>query len=156
MEVEGNKSMEELEFIRSAVSDPARRREPFTVKYMCDKKCSKEGFKFEDIAAILVEDDGKPHKINLCRNCYNLRLAERNESKVTNAGWKTTIEQKITREQAVGRLGNRWLRQQDVGEICSQEVVGKEDHWKRRRERCRWEQAGRMRHRTKTGSRFCV
>ena len=50
-------------------------RESFRVKYMCDKKCNKEGFKFNDIAAISVENDGKPHTINLCENCHSLRLA---------------------------------------------------------------------------------
>ena len=33
---------------------------------MCDKKCNKEDFKFYDIAALLEEDDGKPHTVNLC------------------------------------------------------------------------------------------
>ena len=32
-----------------------------------------------------------------CRNCYILRLAERSDSKVTNARWKTMIEQKVSR-----------------------------------------------------------
>ena len=52
---------------------------------MCDKKCTEDGFKFCDIADIVVADDGKPHTINLCRNCYNLRLAERDDTKGTNA-----------------------------------------------------------------------
>ena len=49
------------------------------IKYMCETKC------------------GMPHTINLCRHCHNLGLAERNESKVTNARWKTMIEQKVSR-----------------------------------------------------------
>ena len=32
-----------------------------------------------------------------CRNCHILRLAERSESKVTNARWKTMIEQTVSR-----------------------------------------------------------
>ena len=56
----------------------------------------------------LVAGDGKPQTINLCKNCYNLRLAERKESEVTNV-----------KEKA------RWLRQKDVATICSPRVVGK-------------------------------
>ena len=41
-----------------AVSGSAGCYEP---KFMCDRQCRKEGFKFCDIAAIMVEDDGKPH-----------------------------------------------------------------------------------------------
>ena len=52
---------------------------------MCDKKCNEEGFKFHDIAEIVVADDGKPHTTHLRRNCYNLKLAEREDTKGTNA-----------------------------------------------------------------------
>ena len=69
MEVDRDEGMEELSFISSAVSESAVSREPVRIKYMCDKKCNKEGFKFYDIAAVLVEDDGKTHTINLCGNC---------------------------------------------------------------------------------------
>ena len=44
------------------------------------------------MAAIVVEDD----TINLCEDCYNLRLAERKE-KVTNARWKAMIGKKSSR-----------------------------------------------------------
>ena len=123
MEVDEEEGMEDLTFVPSAVSDWAGWHEPLRVKYMCDQKCNKEGFKFYDIAAILVEDDGKPHTINLCRNCYSPRLAERNESVVTNVKWKAMIEQKVSR-QTVGRLRVRGFRQKDVWSICSQKTCG--------------------------------
>ena len=39
-------------------------------KFVCDRQCSEECFKFYDIALIMVEDDGEPHTINFCLNCY--------------------------------------------------------------------------------------
>ena len=45
----------------------------------------------------MVGDDGKPHTIKLCGSGYDLRPAERNESKVTNARWKTMIGEKDSR-----------------------------------------------------------
>ena len=125
MEVDKEEGMEELTFVPSAVSDSAGWHEPLRVKYMCDQKCNKEGFKFYDIAAILVEDDGKPHTINLCRNCFNLRLAERNESVVTNVRWKAMIEQKVSR-QSVGRLRVRWFRQKGVGRCAVKNLWAKD------------------------------
>ena len=79
--------------------------EPLRAKHMCDKKCNEEGFRFYDIAAVVTEDDGKPHTINLCRDCYNLRLAERTESIVTSAGWKAMIEQKFSLGKLSAALG---------------------------------------------------
>ena len=66
---------------------------------MCDKKCNEEGFQFHDIAAILVENN------NLCRTCHNERLAERNESEVTNTRWKAVIGQKGSRGKLSASLG---------------------------------------------------
>ena len=37
------------------------------------------------------------HTINFCNNCYNLRLAEWNESEVTNATWKAMVGEKNSR-----------------------------------------------------------
>ena len=67
--------------------------------------CNEEGTKFNDIAAILVEDDEEPHTVNLCRNCNNPRLAETNGSKVTNARWKTMIEQRVSQGKLSAAFG---------------------------------------------------
>ena len=45
---------------------------------------SQDGFTFYDIASTLLEDDGKPPMINLCKNCYDCRVAESGESKSDN------------------------------------------------------------------------
>ena len=120
-----NKSLEELAFVPSAVSDSAAWRDSFRVKYMCDKKCNKEGFKFCDIAAILVEDDGKPHTINLCRNCYSLRLGERSDSKVTNARWDATIEQEVSRGKlSAACFVNRMLEKYPAKKLWARPVGG--------------------------------
>ena len=76
---------EELGLVPSAVSDSTGWHERLGVQYMYDQRCNEECFKFFDIAAILVARDGKPHTINLCRNCHNLRVAERDDTKGTNA-----------------------------------------------------------------------
>ena len=49
-----------MSFVPSAASDSAGWYEP---KFMCDRRCRKEGFKFYDIASIMVEEDGEPHTI---------------------------------------------------------------------------------------------
>ena len=56
MEVD-DKSLEDLGFVSSAVSDSAGWRELLRVKHVCDKKCTEERFKFYDLAAIVVEEE---------------------------------------------------------------------------------------------------
>ena len=119
MEADSNKSMEEFGFVSSAVSDSAKWCEPLRVENICDQKGKEKGFKFYDVAAILVEDNGKPHTINFCRNCYNLRLTERDESKVTNARWKSMIEQKASR----GRLSAAFRSNGFVKRMCKRYAV---------------------------------
>ena len=60
IEVDENKSLEELGFVPSVVSDSPEWRDTLRVKFMCEKK-------FYDIGAILAEDDGLLQTINLCR-----------------------------------------------------------------------------------------
>ena len=74
MDVDMHENMEELSIFPSAVSDSAEWHEP---KFLCDRQCMQGGFKFYEIAAILVEDDGKPHTRNLCMTCYTLRQVEK-------------------------------------------------------------------------------
>ena len=67
---------------------------------------------------------GNPHTISF-RNCCDLRLSASNESKVTNARWKTLIEHKGLSRQAVGRFRVRSFRQSDVETTCSLKAMGK-------------------------------
>ena len=58
-----DEEMKELSFIPSAV------REPRWALHVCDNKCNKEGFKFYQLAAFVVEEGGAAHTINLCKQC---------------------------------------------------------------------------------------
>ena len=89
MEAEDNNSLEG--FIPSAVGEPLR------VKHMCDQKRDEKGLKFQELAAILTDERGTPPTINLCRDCFDYRLIEQGESKVSNAVWKDMIRQSTSR-----------------------------------------------------------
>ena len=84
MEVDDDESLEEMGSVPSAVSDSAGWHEPLRVKHMCDK----ESFKFFDIAFILVEDGGRPHTINLCRQCCDCKRQNVAKQKMTSALWE--------------------------------------------------------------------
>ena len=51
----------------------------------------------EDSCVLLSRLERRIDDARWCRNCYILRLAERSEKKVTNARWKTMIEQTVFR-----------------------------------------------------------
>ena len=88
MEVYDDKSLEEMGFVPSAVSDLATRSAP------------KRASSFFDIAAILVEDDVKPHTIKLCGNCWNHRLTGSGETEVTEADCRPLTRFTIEKERA--------------------------------------------------------
>ena len=68
--------MEEFSFFPSAVNEPR------WAVHMCDNKCNKEGNKFYQLAAIVVEG-GAAHTINQRKQCYNVMRMKRGERKVT-------------------------------------------------------------------------
>ena len=59
MDVDMHENEEELSFVPSVRL--AILLNGTNTKFLCDRQC-----KFYEIAAILVEDDGKPHTRNLC------------------------------------------------------------------------------------------
>ena len=67
MEVDDNKSLEEMGFVPSAAGELLR------VTHMCDKKGDERGFKFCELAAVVTEEGGTKHTINLHRNCLHRR-----------------------------------------------------------------------------------
>ena len=83
MDVDMNENKEELSFIPSVVSRSAGWHEP---KFMCDTQCHKDGFKYDDIASVMVEDDGEPPTKHLCKCVDNLMQDEKKEPGV--ALWK--------------------------------------------------------------------
>ena len=57
LDVDRDEAQVEFCFVPSVVSDSAGWRES---KFMCDRQCRKESFKFHDIASLMAEDDGEP------------------------------------------------------------------------------------------------
>ena len=82
MEVDDYKSLKKLSSVPSGVSDSAGWREPLSLGHA---HATKRLQFVKHLATIVVEEDGKPHTINLCRDCYYCMLAASGESKVTNA-----------------------------------------------------------------------
>ena len=81
-------SAETLEYESCQHSDVDVDRDESLEELNFTQEVQQRGLKFLDVAATLVEDDGKPHTINICENCYSLRPAERKETKVTHARCK--------------------------------------------------------------------
>ena len=52
--------------------------------HTCDMKCRVQSFKFSEIAAIVSQEGGGAHRINLnpCKKCYNERRAKQGEAEV--------------------------------------------------------------------------
>ena len=69
VDVDMDENKEELSFCPSG-------REQFAWNGMSHNSRAKDGFKHCDIASVMVEDDGEPNTINLCKCCYNLRQGE--------------------------------------------------------------------------------
>ena len=101
MEVDNDKSLEEMGFVPSVVSDL--------------QAVQRRGLHFlKGIAAVLVEDDGKP-ALDLCRNCNDCRLAERSETLCSAEGYDQTNS---LSKQVVGRFRIRWIPPKNVGIPC--------------------------------------
>ena len=90
-----------------AVCDSAGWHEP---KSLCDRQCRKEGFKIYEIAGIMVEDDGKRNTINLCKECYNSKQAERKEPEVSGERWRIMVGGKKLSGQTIGLLRGRGIQ----------------------------------------------
>ena len=82
-----DEEVEELSFILGAASEP---RWPCTCATTNAIKVSS----FHQLAAIVVEDGGAAHTINVCKHGYNLMRMKRGERKVSASRWREIIEQK--------------------------------------------------------------
>ena len=78
-------------------------------RFMCDRQCRKDGFKFYDIASIMVEDDGRLDTINLCMIWYNLREEERKEPAVSGKRWRIIVGEKSSRGKLSPCLGSKMI-----------------------------------------------
>ena len=115
MEVEDEKNMEELSFVTRA---------PRWALHMCDNNCKERGFKFFQIAAVVSEEGGAAHTINLCRNCYNERRVKQGETEVTGA----LFEQKAFRGKLQRLVWNSFC--EECRNDPQSKMVGPERFWK--------------------------
>ena len=108
MDVDMDENTEELSFIPSAVNGSAGLHEP---EFMCDRQRCQKGFKYYDIASVMVEDSGELHTRNCCRDCYNPRQSERKEPVVNNRLRELLVAAKRSRGKLAVRLGTHGLEQ---------------------------------------------
>ena len=87
----------EFSFFPSAVNEPR------WAVHMCDNKCNKEGNKFYQLAAIVVEG-GAAHTINPCKQCCNVMWMKRGERTMTASPSK--------KKWALGRCEEREARRE--------------------------------------------
>ena len=151
MEVDNDKSLEEMGFVPTAVGEPSG------AKYMHDKKCKGEGVEFCDLAAIVVGEDGKLHTI-IIRNCYDCRLTASGESKVTTSVWKERIRQRTCRGRLWGAIGTDEFLQQMWERFTMKKRWAKSTCQKKQQTWCSWTQAaaGNMSHHTSWSSSSCT
>ena len=60
-----------------------------------------------DIASTVVGDDGEPHKVNFCMNCFHLRQEERKKPAVISKRWRITVGEKCSRGKLSACLGSK-------------------------------------------------
>ena len=72
--------VEEIGFVPSALI------EPLGAIHWCNNQCSAHGFKIHQIAAMVTEEGGEAHTINLCKFCYNERRVRQGEQPAKAAG----------------------------------------------------------------------
>ena len=77
----------------------------------CETGKPKKGFKYHDIASVVVEDNGELRTMNSCRDCYTLRQGERKEPVVNNRTLKLLVAEKRSRGKLASGPGTRGLEQ---------------------------------------------
>ena len=78
----------ELGFVPSAVIEPQR------AFHLCDRKWREESFMVFQLAAVVTEEGGTAHTINLCKQCYNERRLKQGERPVKSAQWREMMGRK--------------------------------------------------------------
>ena len=99
MEEEIEEEIKEPSFISSAVSESR------WALHMCDNKRGEEGFKFDQLEAIVTEEGGTARTINLCKQRYNARWLKQGERQVTASKWRDMVEQKAFRGKLWAAFG---------------------------------------------------
>ena len=104
MDVDRDEGKEELSVVPSAVSDSAGWHEP---RCMRDRQFRKEVFMFDDIVDLIVEEDGEPDTMNVCKGCCYLRQAERQEPGVCGKRKMIIFFEKSSRGKLSAWLGTK-------------------------------------------------
>ena len=76
---------------------------------MRDRQFRKEVFMCNDIVFIIVEEDGEPDTINVCKDCFCLRQAERKEPEVTGKRKMIIFFEKSSRGKLSACLGAKGI-----------------------------------------------
>ena len=126
MEVYDDQSFEELGLVQSAVSDSAGWHDPSGPSTCATRSATKRASSFYGIEQpSWWEEGGQPHTPNICRNCYDCRLAEkwRNNRSAVQSGMLRSDEM-TSQCRLLGRfrvrrisLQRMWVKK-EVGEEC--------------------------------------
>ena len=108
---------EELGFVPSAV------REPQWALHVYENKCREESFKFFQLVAIVTEEGGAAHTINLCKQCYNERLLKQGEQPVKVAQWRADRAKHLS-EKVMGGLWYGAISTKKLEALRRQESMG--------------------------------
>ena len=109
---------EELGFVPSAVSEPQ------WALHIVRPKCREESFRFFQLVAIVTEEGGAVHTINLCKQCYNERRLKQGEQPVKAAQWRELMKQKAFRGQLRVALWHGAISAKNVGCISPSKKPG--------------------------------
>ena len=115
--MEDEEEMEELSFVPSAVSEPR------WALHICDNKCREKGFTFFQVAAIVSQEGGAAHTINLSKQCYNERRLKPGEEEVTASKWRALVGQRAFRRKLWAAFWYGTFLAQDVGTFHHQKSV---------------------------------
>ena len=77
---------EEMGCVPSALSEP---RGPIN---WCDDPCSEKAVSYWQIAAMVVEEGGEAHTINLCQQCCNERLVQHGKPRLNLWRWRAVVK----------------------------------------------------------------
>ena len=98
---------EEMSFVPSAISVPQKSL------FHCDNQCSEKTVSFWQFASLVVKEGEESYTTNVCQQCYNKHLEEKEEKTQTNWQWYEFVENKAHR----GRLWKMMGKELNIREM---------------------------------------
>ena len=83
-----SENLEELAYATSATDEPR-----WDI-HMCDNRCRDKDILFQKLAAVVTDEGGSPHTMNLCRNCFSKIFMEQKKAKVIRSQWEDVRAEK--------------------------------------------------------------